>query len=290
MGVNIKSSLILALACYGTGPADLTGSGIDNTGPSAVYAMAGGSQGAIVGDSLLINDHCNWAQEKRCLLFAAADEEGHGSTPEPEIKKELLYRPVTVGVELGTTGPGATVNWRFLGHLGLRVGFQYFSYSADDIDIEDINYSADLRLMSGPVALDFYPSKYSTFRITLGVLLNQNKLEGTATAIDPSETIKIGKNAYNLTDIGGLNLEAKQQVFSPYASIGGNVYLGKAKRWSLMGELGVAYTGSPDISLNPGKPGTVYQDDLDAETGEIEDAVKNFKFWPILKFGICFSF
>lgn len=224
------------------------------------------------------------------VTWVATQTEGPGGGTEIEKKKELDYRPFTISLEAGTTGPGVTVNWRFLNHFGLRAGFQYFGYSVDDIEVKGINYSADLRLMWTPVALDLYPWKSSSFRLTIGAFLNQNKLDGTATSTDPTKTIELGEHEYKLVDIGGLTLKAEQELISPFASIGGNVYLGRAKRWSLMGELGVIYTGSPDISLKPGYPGKVSPQDLAAEIKDIEDAASNFKFWPIIKFGICFSF
>ena len=52
-------------------------------------------------------------------------------------------------------------------------------------------------------------------------------------------------------------MKLEQHPVAPYVSIGMNFYLDKHKHWSLGGELGVAYTGSPDVTLTTGNPGTV---------------------------------
>ncbi|MCX7721815.1 MAG: hypothetical protein N2379_01975 [Verrucomicrobiae bacterium] len=223
------------------------------------------------------------------LIYATAESVAGGGN-ESEAGKVPAYRPFTFAVEAGTTGPGVVGSWRFLGHLGLRAGLHYFSYSADDIEIEGINFGADLRLMWMPIGLDLYPSKNSSFRLTVGAVLNRNEFEGSARARDNGQTIEIGESIYDLQDIGGLSLELDQQTVCPYMAIGGNLYLGRAKRWSLMGELGVIYTDSPEVRLAPGVPGSVSEADLRAEIQEIEDVAKNFKFWPVIKFGLCFSF
>ena len=36
--------------------------------------------------------------------------------------------------------------------------------------------NTDLRLMSEPIGVDIYPWKKSSFRITVGIMLNQNEL------------------------------------------------------------------------------------------------------------------
>lgn len=238
----------------------------------------GEARDAIPGAGML---NVFWAQEADTAAVAGALEQRAEEKP---------YRPITISLEAGTTGPGGTINWRFTDHFGVRAGMHYFSYEADDIEVEGIEYAGKLRLMSEPIGLDLYPWRGSSFRLTVGVLLNQNRLKGSATAAQPGTTIGIGENEYDVYDIGGLYLTVEQQQFSPFVAIGGNVYLGNKKRWSLMGELGVAYTGSPDIELRAGEPDKVNEADLKDERQQLEDATKDFKFYPILKLGVCFSF
>lgn len=222
-----------------------------------------------------------------------------GSTPianaEDSAEEAPAYQPFTIGAEVGTPGFGGSASWRFADHFGARGGFSYFSYSQTDVEIDGINYNnTDLRLMSEPIGLDIYPWKKSSFRITVGIMLNQNEYTGVASQ-DPIANrtyLEIGDsgNSYDSAAIGDLDMKVEQQPISPYLSIGYSYYFDKAKHWSLSGELGVAYTGNPEVTLTTGNPGTVPQQDLNAEASQIEDTASKYKFFPILRIGVNFSF
>jgi hypothetical protein len=202
------------------------------------------------------------------------------------------YRPFTLGLEASTTGLGGSGSWRFADHWGARAGFNYFSYSQDANDIEGISYNTDARLMSEPLAVDIYPWAKSSFRITVGILFNQNQLTGVVPQ-DPvfgQTFIEIGNNSYDSASIGNLNMKIEQWPVSPYLSIGGSIYFDKAKHWSLSGELGVAYTGDPTATLTTSIPNTVAPQDLNTEEKQLEDWAKKLQFYPILRLSLNYSF
>jgi len=193
------------------------------------------------------------------------------------------YQPLSLTAEAGTLGLGGSLSWRFSDHLGVRGGLNYFSYHHSD-KIEGINYDATLRLQSFPLGIDIYLSKSSSFRITAGVLLNQNKLSGS---VPPGTTVDINGTAYT-TD---LTMEAKQQELSPFVTIGGSIYFDSKKHVGLGLELGVAYTGSPDVTLTHSGPANPALDaDIKAERAQIEKKAKDYKFYPIVKVGLTISF
>jgi len=199
---------------------------------------------------------------------------------------EVNYQPFTLGAEVGTLGLGGAVSWRFSDHFGARSGVNFFFYNHTD-DIEGNDYDADLQLLSFPLAIDYFPSKSSAFRVTLGVLLNLNELDGSTPLGQPVEL-----NGNNYADAGlSLNLHSEQELMSPFIAIGGNIHFGKAKNWSLGYELGVAYTGSPDVSLTrTGAPNPGLDADLAAERQQLEDKAEDYKFYPIVKVSVNFSF
>src|SRR6187402_3090167 len=83
------------------------------------------------------------------LTTSAADPAAApDSTPPP------FYRPLTLGVEAGTTGVGGSLGWRLADHWGVRSGFDYFQFSENDVDIKSLTYSAKLQLKSEPLTLD----------------------------------------------------------------------------------------------------------------------------------------
>ena len=204
----------------------------------------------------------------------------------------------------GTPDFGGSASWRFVDHFGVRAGFNYFSYSSsgekflgEQIESVDIGgnvvgvakIDTKLSLMSEPLGLDKnYPWKKSTFRITVGILFNQNEQTGVVTA-DPvfGQTFyRIGNSpyGYDSASIGDLNLKAEQQPVSPYISIGASYFFDKAKHWSLNGELGVVYTGTPDVTLTTGTPNSGVLADLNTEAQRMADGA--WKFFPILRLGV----
>jgi hypothetical protein len=202
------------------------------------------------------------------------------------------YRPFTLSLEAGTTGPGVAAVWRFTDHFGGRVGVNGFFGGSIDVGSEDfagIEYDTDVKLMSEPLALDIYPWKKSTFRVTVGILLNQNEIEGVVPQ-DPvfgQTFLDIGGTSFDSASIGNLNLKIEQPAVAPYISIGMSFYLDRHKHWSLGGEVGVAYTGDPDVTLST-STGLVPQPNLDNEAQQIEDDA--WKFYPIVKVSVNYSF
>ncbi len=219
---------------------------------------------------------------------------------------EPNYRAVTIGVDAGTTGFGGSASLRFSDHFGVRGGVNYFSYDTDEFTYTtrdpglspavDQKFKASIRLLSEPVALDYYPSAKSSFRVSLGVLINQNEFTANVqnSGVSGSSFVFNGVNYLQSGFTNGVDLEIKQQILSPYVSVGTSFYFGKSKRWALSGELGVAYTGSPKVTLST--PNSAYNgnqaylDDVAAEEAKIEKEAEDYKFYPIVKIGVSYSF
>jgi len=194
------------------------------------------------------------------------------------------YRPFGVNAEAGTTGAGGTLSWRFSNHFGIRAGGHYLAYHDKNREIEGITYNARLRLQSEPVGLDYYPWKARSLRIGIGVLFNQNDLSGSAIG-----AVDVNDKTYTVTAADPLRAHIRQDRINPYLSLGGTLfYFDRAHRWGFTGELGVAYTGSPKVALSG--PAFIPAGDLAAERVQLEQSAKDFRFWPILKLGVNFSF
>lgn len=219
---------------------------------------------------------------------------------------EPNYRAITVGGEAGTTGLGGSVSWRFSDNFGIRGGVNYFSYDTEEFTYttkpnggasQDQKYDVTLRLLSEPIALDFYPSAKSAFRVSVGVLVNQNRFEATVkNSSVVNSTFTFNGVDYLQSAVGDFDMEVEQQTLSPYLSIGTSFYLTKSKRWALSGELGVAYTGSPKVSLSaPNHDPALdltpnFSDDVSGEEAKIEKDAEDYKFYPIVKIGVSYSF
>jgi hypothetical protein len=233
------------------------------------------------------------------MLVAGMMLSGLALAPLTSAGQEVDYQPLSVGVDAGTLGLGASVSWRFSDHFGIRGGINFLKIESEaedaaDIDIEG-EFDAELRLLGTPVGVDFFPWRDRSFRMTLGVLINKNRVKVSADPDLPGETtVYINDNPYDAFNEQGVNIEVDQQTLAPYFSIGGNFYFDQAKRWSLAGELGVAYTGSPEAAITVGNPVTTaspgFQADRAAEESELENKMEDYKFYPIIKLGVNFSF
>ena len=207
---------------------------------------------------------------------AAESSFSEASSPHPD------YRPLQLNLEGGTTGLGGSVGWRFADHFGARAGLDFLQYTDNGFVIKGVEYDAKIRLMSEPLTLDYYPWKKSSFHISLGVQFNQNRLTGTANDTG---------NIFPPEQVGMVNLEIKQQPVNPYLSIGGNFfYFDSAHHWSLGGELGVAYTGDPKVDLSTASS-SPFRDAV-TQYGEtpVKDYAEKFRWWPIVKLMVSYSF
>ena len=88
----------------------------------------------------------------------------------PWAKARQSYQPFNLGAEVGTTGYGGTAGWRIANHFGVMGGMDYLSYTLNRT-INDVPYSAHLRLQSEYAALNLYPWRNSSFRLSLGQVL-----------------------------------------------------------------------------------------------------------------------
>jgi len=193
------------------------------------------------------------------------------------------FQPFTVGAQVGTLGYGGGADWRFLNHLGIGAAFNTFSYDYHGT-IESAPYDIHLHLQSEPLTINVYPWTHSSFHISIGALLNQNRLSGSS-----DETFTINNNTYSSPV-----LSIKQEAENPYLTIGGNFYFDHGHHVSLGGELGVVYTGEPKVFFTAqntsGYPNSQYQADVQSELSKIQGYANDFKFWPVVKVSLNVSF
>ena len=194
------------------------------------------------------------------------------------------YQPFTLGAEAGTTGVGGGVGWRFADHFGLVGGMDYLKFSLNRT-YSDVPYSGNVQLQSEYAGLNYYPSRTSSFHISLGAYFNQNQFTGSAvSATDGSIVV----NGYPIKAGDSVSLEYKQQPVNPYVSIGGNIYFDRGHHLSLGGELGAFYLGNPRVSATSSDPAA--QPYLAGYEQQVENDIKKVPVWPILKLSLNYSF
>jgi hypothetical protein len=199
------------------------------------------------------------------------------------------YRPWTVAIESGTMGfVGGSVSWRFADHFGARVGVDWAGFSNNNLAVDSLHYDASIRLLSEPLTFDLYPWKDHSFHISVGALFNQNKLSGTST----DKGIVTIDNISFPSRPGDFSMTIHQQPVNPYLSFGGNFfYFDHAHHWAMGGEAGVAYMGDPDVSASQNRGADpVLRAVLPHVKSHLENYANDFKWWPVLKLNVSYSF
>jgi hypothetical protein len=193
-----------------------------------------------------------------------------------------------LGFKTGTLGLGGELRTNLMPDVHLRGSVQWFKLGFD-LEIDDIDYDVDLRLLNPMLALDWYPWGWD-FRLSGGVIFNGSNVDVEATSDRP---VEIGNRIYLPSDFGSLRGKAQFNDLAPYLGIGfGNPFLGDG-RWGFMSELGVAFIGSPKVRLRATGPladNPLLQEDLAREERELEDKLRRWRFYPVLSLTLYYRF
>ena len=216
---------------------------------------------------------------------------------------------VGIGVKVSTLGVGVEAAVPVLHKLNIRAGGNFISYS-HAFHQDGVNYNGSLAWRSGEASVDWFP--FGGFHLSPGLLFyNGNKV--TATALVPSgQTFTLSGTTYTSggpapnapNPINGTGLVTFPKV-APKFTVGvGNLVPRNGRHWSILGEFGVAYQGSPSAAL--ALQGTVcdqngancvnsssdatFQSNVTAEQSKINKNLEIFKFYPIISLGFGFNF
>jgi hypothetical protein len=199
-----------------------------------------------------------------------------------------------VGVLLkgGTLGAGVDVTKGVSESFGIRLQGNGLSYE-DEFTESDVEYDGDIDLRSAGLLLDWHPFS-GVFRISAGGYWNGNEV--SATGRPTGGTFEINGVTYPASAVGTLDGKIDFDSFAPYLGIG----FGSAPKakggLSFSLDLGVLYQGEPNVSLTavcgPIPPASCaqLQSDVAAEEAELREAVKDYKFYPVISIGIGYRF
>jgi len=201
---------------------------------------------------------------------------------------------LNVAFKAGTLGAGIDLSKPISNDFSLRLNVNGFTYN-DNIDVDNINYDGDLKLLSAGVLIDYFPFE-STFRISGGAYYNGNTFDGYATPT-ALEDITIGDNTYTVNEVARLNTNVEFNKMAPYLGIGWGNDISE-KDWGLTLDLGVMYHGEPKVDLSvkvdPSIQGTLLEDEINTnvikESQQFLEDVKDFKFYPVVMIGLNYKF
>jgi hypothetical protein len=188
----------------------------------------------------------------------------------------------------GTLGLGGEVSVNIFQDFNFRAGFGAFSFDYDN-SINDIDYNFNVDLRTAPLMVDWYPF-HNAFHLTGGIVLNGTDINFIGRS---STTVTIGDQTYSADQAGDLRGTVDFRRVAPYVGIGWGNPFGQSNRLGLLCDLGVAFTGSPDVSLRATGPfanDPTFQANLAKEQRDIQGKVDKYKFYPVLSVSLYFRF
>ncbi|WP_309736789.1 hypothetical protein [Chamaesiphon sp. OTE_75_metabat_556] len=196
-----------------------------------------------------------------------------------------------ISAKVGTLGIGVDVSKSLTPQLNGRLGVNFGNVGLNRTD-SGINYDAQLKLSSVQLFGDYYPFGSSGFRVTGGLVAQNNRVAVTS---QPSSngTYTIAGNQYAASSVGTLNGEyAYGNSIAPYLGIG----IGKSTNEGLgfNADLGVMFTGSPKVSLTASNPtfnnNATTRAQIDSQARQTENDLRGFNVYPVLSVGVSYGF
>lgn len=197
--------------------------------------------------------------------------------------------PFSLGLKVSTLGPGLETGFGVSEWLGFRLGVNALEFQVDET-VDDVDYDADMRLLTGAALVDIYPF-VGIFRITGGFMLNGNELELTGKS---SRDATINGNRYTAEEIGTISGKADFELFAPYVGLGWSSNPRNQSGWGLAIDLGVMYHGDPSVSSLKAS-GLLGQDeqlqaDLEKEKKKVESEYDYLQYYPVVSFTFQYNF
>ena len=192
----------------------------------------------------------------------------------------------------GTVGFGGGLATMFNSHLGARLGYTTFEYKVKDLEESDLTLDGEAKLGGAQALMDVYPFG-GGFRLSFGALQNA---EITARARPIANTFTFDDEVYSASDIGEATGVVEYDSFSPYAGIGFGRALSRDGRFAFAADLGVVFTGAPEVNLNvtcrASDPAVCAElrDHVVAEQAELQSDADEMEYWPVLSLGVSYRF
>jgi hypothetical protein len=193
-----------------------------------------------------------------------------------------------IGAKAGTLGIGGEIVTDIVPDVHIRGSLQWLDFGFD-AEFDDIDYDVDVEFLNPMLVLDWYPFS-GGFRISAGVLFNGSTIDLEATSDEP---VEIGDTLYDPSEFGSIVGESDFDDVAPYVGIGFGNPLSSDGRWGFSADAGVAFIGSPNVSLRATGP---FADnagllaDLAEEEEEIEDDLDHLRLYPVLSFTLYYRF
>lgn len=200
------------------------------------------------------------------------------------------FSRVTIGAGIGTTGYGPVLTVSATKNLTLSAGYSILDFDAD-YDSDDANFTGTLDFKNIDVLLNWHPFS-GNFHLSAGAMFTDSVV--TLIGVPkPNNTFTIGGNEYTTEQVGTLTgVGTVMDGTVPYVGLGWAKAPGKSGFGAFF-NLGVLFIDAPSVSLSAN--GTLsgeasFKESLRREEVDINDDLKDFELYPVVRFGITYSF
>lgn len=195
--------------------------------------------------------------------------------------------PVSFGAKVGTLGLGVESSYRIdplFSVIGSVNGFQLTATPND----RDINLDGKLRLLTAGASLGIHPFK-NGFKVLAGVFYDGNQFNLSSQL---RHNVTIEGRTFTPEQVGKPGLIIHFNRVSPYLGIGFDSAFCAESSWSLTGELGVLFQGSPKVKLKGARGAKTYPQVQAYIKHKAKHAADKFllKYYPVLSIGAKYSF
>lgn len=187
-----------------------------------------------------------------------------------------------------TLGLGGEFTTAIRPDINARVGYNWLDIDIDDEEIEDVDFDIDVDFSSFTALADWYVFNNS-FRISGGIISMDHEVELDAR---PTENIEIGDVEYTPAEVGSLYGSIESDDVAPYIGIGWGNPLTSSRRWGFTCDFGVAFTDTPDVTLDAtgGTEPAGFRAELEKQRKDIEDFFDDFKLYPVIAVSFFYRF
>lgn len=201
--------------------------------------------------------------------------------------------------DLGTTGIGVHVSVPIVPDNGIeaRLGANYLRAYKFNKNTAQVAYDFKASLRTIDALVDWYPMR-NGFRLTGGLVYDNNAVNGVGV---PSRirSFSFDNGSFSTMQVGKLIGRIDFNSVAPYLGIGWGIP-NSGHGWSVSSDLGVMYQGSPRTSLAfggcslPGTGCTLIANALTpllaAETKRVDNELRTYRFFPVLRIGLSYRF
>jgi hypothetical protein len=193
-----------------------------------------------------------------------------------------------LGGRVGSLGFGGGLMMDFLPEIDGHFGAAYFPPAVRG-EIGGVNYDFDLRVLTFPLTMDWYPF-HNGFHLSGGLIFNQSRMDLNTGS---SASLTLGGTTYAAAESGTVRGRTTFRRLAPYVGIGWSNAFGQEGRWGIVTNLGMAFLGRPHVSLRATGPlasDPAFQSNLAQAEQDMEDDLNVVRFYPIFSISLLYRF